>query len=126
VVFVDLRRVGIFYFRGGAPIGRDVHCSPNLDFRHNLAHILTSCHVNVCEQRINHGGDDERPECHSRIDSAFALYEGVPLPELTTAIVRENSERFWTSAGENRIAPPAPIAIEHGILWSVPSEAHEN
>ena len=112
VVFVDLRRVGISCFRVGAPIGRDVHRSLNLDFRHNIAHVLTACNVNVCEQRINHGGDDQRPECHSRICSAFALYAGVPLPELTTLIVRETvhcDKALDFSGREPDRSPTAPI-----------------
>src|SRR5580658_518196 len=75
VVLVDLRRVGLSHFSVGAPIWRDVHGSLDLYFRHNIANVLAACHVNVCQQRISHGGDDQRPESHTLLP-AFALYAG--------------------------------------------------
>jgi hypothetical protein len=66
VVLVDLRRVGLSYFSIGAPIWRDVHRSFDLYLRHDIANVLTSCNVNVCEQSEGHRGHDQRPECQSR------------------------------------------------------------
>jgi hypothetical protein len=63
---VDLRRVGFSYFSVGAPIWRDVHRSFDSYLRHDIANVFTACNVNVCEQRVNYGGDDQCPECHSR------------------------------------------------------------
>src|SRR6266478_1799974 len=66
VALVDLRRIGLSYFSVGAPIWRDVHRSLDSYLRHDIANVFTACNINVCEQRVNHGGDDQNPECHSR------------------------------------------------------------
>ena len=51
----------------GTPIWRDVHRSFDAYLRHDIANVFTACNVNVCELRVNHGGDDQHcPECHSR------------------------------------------------------------
>jgi hypothetical protein len=58
VVLVDLRRVGLSYFSGGAPIWRDVHRSLDLYLRYDIANVLTSCNVNVCNESVNHRSHD--------------------------------------------------------------------
>ena len=68
VVFVDLCREGPSYLGIGAPVWRDVHRSLDLYFSHHIASVLAACKVKACQQRVRHGGDDQRPDCHRLLD----------------------------------------------------------
>lgn len=56
VALVDLRRVGVSCFSGGAPVLRNVHRPFDLYFRYDIPNVLTTGYVNVSEQSINHRG----------------------------------------------------------------------